>query len=302
MTTRKRPKGWVLVTACLFGCAGGGGSGNSSTNSYPPFRNWTPSTSLAVGSNNFTFNNPTTALASTGGTVAISMSGNGSAITSADLNVTGAAGVSFQQTFNSFTAQTDSHGATVLFLASVTAADGSVRQFLFANPNYALFSLTYTTMGFWEYDTSTVAVSGVGGAFATGVATRANDLPTTGTATYTGGMIGRYADGTTAWAVTANAASTANFGAGTLSLTTSNSSRAPIGGGAAVSDPNLNLSGALLFPAGTNQLSGSLTSTSGMSGPASAKFYGPAAQEVGGTFFITNGGSQQMSGAFGLHR
>jgi hypothetical protein len=69
-----------------------------------------------------------------------------------------------------------------------------------------------------------------------------------------------------------------------------------------MSDPSLNLSGALLFPPGTNQLSGTLTSTGGMTGPASAKFFGPAAKEVGGTFFVTNGGNQQMNGAFGLHR
>jgi hypothetical protein len=211
-------------------------------------------------------------------------------------------GVSFQQAFNSFTPQLDSLGATVLYSAAVTASDGSVRQMLFANPGYALFSLTYTTFGFWQYDVSAIATSGVGGAFATGIATRTNDLPTTGTATYSGGMIGRYADGATSWAVTAAASSLANFGTGTLSLTTSNSFKAPIGGGAAMSDPSLNLSGALLFPPGTNQLSGTLTSTGGMTGPASAKFFGPAAKEVGGTFFVTNGGNQQMNGAFGLHR
>jgi len=300
MKIRRTRQCWSVALVCLTGCAGGGGSGSSTSNPYPPLNSLTSPTALSVVSSNVTFNNPTTALAATGGTVAISMSGNGSAITTADLSV--AAGVNFQQTFGTFTPQTDTQGATVLFFAKVTASDNSVRQFLFANPNYALFSLTYTTLGFWEYDASTMATSGVGGAFAAGIATRANDVPTTGTATYTGGMIGRYADGTTSWAVTATAASTADFGAGTLSLTTSNSSRAPISGGAAVSDSNLNLSGALFFPPGTNQISGSLTSTSGMTGSASAKFFGPAAHELGGTFFVTNGSNQQMNGAFGLHR
>jgi hypothetical protein len=217
-----------------------------------------------------------------------------------NLNVAGVSGVSFQQPFNSFTPQVDAKG-TVLYLASVTASDGSVRQILFANPGYPLFSLTYTTFGFWEYDASASATSGVGGAFATGVATRSSDLPTTGTAMYSGGMIGRYADGTTSWAVSATASSLANFGAGTLSLTTSNSSKAPIAGGPATIDLSLNLSGALLFSPGINQLSGTVTSASGMTGPATAKFFGPGAQELGGAFFVT-GGSQQMTGAFGLHR
>ena len=293
----------LLALACTAGCAGGGGdSGAMSSNPYPPINSVTSSTTLSVVSSNVTFDNPTTRLTAAGGTVGISANGNGAAITSMSLNVAGASGVSFQQTFNSFTPELDSQGATVLYVASVTASDGSVRQVLFANPGHPLFSLTYTTFGFWEYDASAIATSGVGGAFATGVATRTNDLPTTGTANYSGGLIGRYADGTTSWAVTAGASSMANFGTGTLSLTTSNSFRAPVSGGPAVADNSLNLSGALLFPPGTNQLSGTLTSTGGMTGPASAKFFGPGAQELGGAFFVTNGGSQQMTGAFGLHR
>lgn len=300
---RIRRQCFSLTLACLAGCAGGGGGSDSATsNPYPPINSVTPSTGLSVVQSNVTFDNPTTKFTSTGGTVDISASGNGSVINTVNLNVAGVSGITFKQTFSSFTPQADSHG-TVLYAASVTdPSDQSVRQMLFANPGYPLFSLTYTTFGFWEYNASTIAASGVGGAFAIGVATRANDLPTTGTANYSGGMIGRYADGKTSWAVTASASSMADFGMGTLSLTTSQSFRAPVSGGAAVRDDNLNLSGALLFAPGTNQLSGTLTTTpGGMTGPASAKFFGPAAKEVGGTFFVTNSGSQ-MTGAFGLHR
>ena len=273
-------------------------------NPYPPINSVTPSTVLNTVSSNVTFNNPTTQFASTGGTVGISASGNGSAITNLNLNVAGAGSppVNFQQTFSSFTSQTDAGGNVVLYFATLTAPDGSVRQVLFANPGYVLFGLTYTTLGLWEYDASAIAPSGVGGAFVTGVATRTSDLPKTGTANYSGGMIGRYVDGTTSWAVTANASSTANFATGTVSFMTINSSRTPVNGGAVVADSNLNLNGMLTFPAGTNQVSGALTATGGMTGPASAKFFGPGAQEFAGTFFVTNGGTQQMNGAFGVHR
>ena len=291
----------VSALASMAGCAGGG-SGSASPSPYPPINSVSQSTTLSVVSSNVTHDNPTTKFAPTGGTVGISASGNGSTIAAVDLNVAGVSGVTFQQTFSSFTPQLDSHGVPLLYVASVTAPDGSVRQMLFANPSNSLFSLTYTTFGYWAYDASATATSGVGGTFATGVATRTQDLPTMGTANYSGGMIGRYTDGTTQWAVTANASSTANFGTGTISLTTSGSSKAPVAGGPAVSDLSLNLSGGLLFPPGTNQASGTLTSASGMTGPASAKFFGPGAQELGGTFFVTNSANQQMNGAFGLHR
>jgi hypothetical protein len=309
---RARLQPWLLALACLTGCAGGGGgSGNAPApppaNPYPPLNSVTQPTALSVVSSNDTFNLPTTAYASTGGTVAISVAGNGSAITTVNVSVTGAgpAGtVSFQQTFNSstFQPQLDSAGATVSYYSTVTASDNSVRQLLLANTSYALFNLNYMTLGFWEYDTSAAATSGVGGAYAAGIETRANDLPTTGTASYTGGMIGRYADGTSAWAVAASAASTANFAAHSVSLTTSNSFRAPMGGGTAIADNSLNLTGVLFYPAGINQLSGTLTTGGGMTGAASAKFFGPGAKELGGTFFVTNGGTQQMVGAFGLHQ
>jgi len=296
----------LLAFATLAACAGGGGGSGSNPNTYPPLNSLTQPTALTVVSSNTTFNNPTTQLAPTGGTVAISVAGNGSALTTVNLTVTGASGVSFQQPFgqgsSALVPRTDSSGATVLYSSTVTAADGSVRQILFANSSYPLFSLNYTTLGLWEYNASATATSGVGGAYAGGIATRTSDIPTTGTATYAGGMIGRYADGTTSWSVAASASSMADFANRTVTLTTSNSSRAPIGGGAAVSDNTLNLSGLLLYPPAINQLSGTLTSTGGMTGQASAQFFGPGAQELGGTFFLTNGSNRQMSGAFGLHR
>jgi hypothetical protein len=294
---------WLIAVLCLTGC--GGGTGVIQSDPYPRLHDLTPSTALSVVSSNTTFDNPTapTRFAPTGGTVAIAVRGNGSEITTVNLSVTDATSVSFQQAFNTFVAQLDSNGATVLYSSTVTASDGSERSLLFANSNYALFNLNYMTLGFWEYEASGSATSGVGGAYAAGIETRANDLPTTGTANYTGGMIGRLADGNGSWAVSASAAASADFAGRTVSLTTSNSFKAPAGGGAAVGDSSLNLSGSLSYSAGINQLSGQLmTGPGGMTGPVSAKFFGPGAQELGGTYFITNGSNQQMSGAFGLHQ
>jgi hypothetical protein len=68
---------------------------------------------------------------------------------------------------------------------------------------------------------------------------------------------------------------------------------------------NLNLSGTLSYLAGSNQFSGTVNTTS-MSGIATGKFYGPSAQEIGGTFSVSNGtvgsGGSAYIGGFGGKR
>jgi len=66
---------------------------------YPRLNNLTPSTTLTVVSSNIRFDTPTapTHFESTGGTVAVSVGGDGSKITTVNVSVTNAATVSFQQ-------------------------------------------------------------------------------------------------------------------------------------------------------------------------------------------------------------
>ena len=71
-----------------------------------------------------------------------------------------------------------------------------------------------------------------------------------------------------------------------------------------------NLNGALSYAAGKNTLTGTLRTGNGLlSGSATARFYGPAAQEFGGVFTLTgpqvNGGSEtpvRFIGGFGAVR
>lgn len=290
----------------LLGACGGGGGGNGVVRpDYPRLNNLTPTTEVSAVSTNAAFDNPTTQLESIpGGTVSISIGGDGSKITVVDVSVSQVGGTSFEQTFNQLEPVDGSGGTPPLFYATVIAQDGSVRSVFLANPAHALFDLNYMTLGFWEYEASGSAAAGVGGHFAAGIETLTDDIPVTGTASYSGGMIGRYADGSDAYAVSANASSQADFGARTVSLTTSNTFKVPVAGGSPVSDPSLNLSGSLSYAAGSNQLSSTasgITTAGGMSGSASAKFFGPGAQELGGTFFVS-GSNQQMTGSFGLRR
>jgi len=65
------------------------------------------------------------------------------------------------------------------------------------------------------------------------------------------------------------------------------------------------LSGVLTYAAGTNALSGTLTTANGsLSGPAVGQFYGPAAEELGGAFSLTSTTTSQdhVVGGFGAKR
>jgi len=116
-------------------------------------------------------------------------------------------------------------------------------------------------------------------------------------------MFGRYADGATLWSATAEASATANFGNREVAFSTTNTQIASQA--VTQSRPDLNLNGTLTYPVAMNNLTGTLSTVSGMTGPGAARFFGPLVgtgpAEVGGTFFV-EGGGQQMTGSFGLKK
>jgi hypothetical protein len=205
---------------------------------------------------------------------------------------------------------------------TVTANAPDSEQVTITVLDLAVAQMTYSTMGLWSKPSSVPGSDvEVGSAFSFGVPTRGVDLPTTGGATYTGPMIGRYAgiaDGAggvaAVYDVGAAATAIADFGLRSVAFSTVASMRTPVGGGLSVSDSNLNLTGTLMYSAGSNQLTSttptSLTSGYGMSGNASALFYGPPATsgdfappELGGALAVRNGdGSQSMVGSFALKK
>jgi hypothetical protein len=202
-----------------------------------------------------------------------------------------------------------------------TATDGQIVNFI--DLDLAAAQMTYSTLGLWTKPSAGgPAAREVGGGFSFGVLTRGVDLPTTGSATYNGPMLGRFADGSDVFTVGAVATARANFGgtpvvigpsnvparsvAFTTSGTTTTSSL-----GAIVAAPTLNLTGSFSYTPGSNQLNSTVFSTVGgaLSGTASASFYGPPATttpfappEFGGAFAVTNGTTQSMVGAFALKR
>ncbi len=68
--------------------------------------------------------------------------------------------------------------------------------------------------------------------------------------------------------------------------------------------PTYNMSGTLNYAAGSNAISGTVTTGTGLTGTVTANFFGPAAQEIGGTFVLQDGPTPTttMMGAFGVHQ
>jgi len=155
----------------------------------------------------------------------------------------------------------------------------------------------------WDYQSFGVWESGLGetnrtfGVMSVGATTPAANVPTTGTATFTGNIIGSYVNvGGEGHAVLATLKVDANFGTNSLVFTSSDTKVSKDWTNFTTNN-SLNLSGTLTISNGT--FSGALTAGS-LSGGSNGVFYGPAAQELGGVFYLTNPGTlETYAGAYG---
>lgn len=204
--------------------------------------------------------------------------------------------------------------------------------FTYLDPTSASFPLTYSALGMWSKPTTT-GTGGIpdsswpeiGGAFSAGVLTRGVDLPTTGTANYSGYFIGRYAASDTdtnlpaagRYLVGANAQAVANFsGAGAVTFSTSGTMVTNEAGGtgpASASGLDLSTTAPMTITRAStsNSFAGSVSSTTGgMTGQIVGGFYGPPATtspfappEMGGSLSVGDtGGNKNMVGSFALKK
>jgi hypothetical protein len=158
----------------------------------------------------------------------------------------------------------------------------------------------YQTFGIWSQEIS--ASSYQFGAISAGAATPGSAIPTLGTAVFTGIAAGSYVDPAGARFMTfANMSANVNFATQNIAFSTTNTATSAFGvTGTTTAAPNLNLSGTLTYAAGTNQFTGGVSAT-GLAGNATGRFFGPAAEEIGGLYNLTGAGGT-MSGAFGGKR
>jgi hypothetical protein len=297
----------MLLITCtpvvLVACGGGGGGGSSST--LAPFVRWS---SVAAGSTyaisgdsmqgTYTWNSGTDRV--TAVTTAAQQSGatftetfNSSGIVQS-VRIQTASGTDI-----SFARGTDTFGVLLINndINAVISADQT---------KYAL-APEPTAMG-WEYQSFGIWVTGAGtgsgtyGAASVGAATAGGSVPTTGTANYTGYTGGRAVANDGQYFFTSSSMSAAtNFATRSISFATTNTYTTPdlLTQSAASS---LNMTGTLTYSAGSNQFTGNVSTTGGMTGTATGRFYGPTAQEIGGTFGVSGAGVLNYGGAFGGKR
>jgi hypothetical protein len=343
----------VLIAGTLAGCGGGGGGGgvnpgpgvvapvvptlNAATTGVEAF---SAAHSLDTSTNKLTSVAP-----GGGGGVTINMNFGGAGIHRLTI-----AGVSHpppsapESTF-SFTItpaslapgqNVNGTGCTGCFRTGVATDSGGRQVTIIDLDPAALGGMNYSTMGLWSTPSTVLGNTNkqVGGAYSFGVLTRGQDLPTTTTATYSGVMIGTYADGTSRYRVGASATAFANFtgsvvqnvSGNSVFFSTTGSFKESLPGsppGPTGPDPFLDLSGTLTITRSgtTNSLSSAvngITSRPGapgapghaMSGDAKGAFFGPTATtapfappELGGGLAVQNtDGSKSMTAGFALKK
>ena len=296
------------VSVASLSACGGGGGGSSTLSAFTNWSSVTPSTSILVSGDSYqgtyTYNEATRTV--TGLTTGAHQAGasytgtydtNGS-LTAASISSAAGTNVSWSR------AAGDTFGTLILDsrIDSVVSANGQNYSFA-ANPSR--FGFEYQSFGTWITGGGTG--SGTYGFMSVGNQTSGSAVPASGTATYTGVTGGRYADSNGADYFTSSSMSaTADFAARGLTFSTN---------GTAVtrdllntsSATNLNLSGSLSYTAGSASFAGAVSTTgvgtggSALTGTATGRFYGPTAQEIGGTFAVQSG-NEFYGGAFGASR
>lgn len=156
----------------------------------------------------------------------------------------------------------------------------------------------------WDYQNYGVWATGINsgnggnaGAVSVGSVTPASGMPTTGTATFTGNTAGYVVISGSPSNYGASMSASVNFGARTINFQTTGTTLAD---GTALAGGNL--TGLFVYGAGSSQFAGAVaTVNGGLKGSAAGSFYGPTAQEIGGTYSLS-GAVGGMVGAFGGKR
>jgi hypothetical protein len=291
----------IIGTATILLVACGGGSSSSSTTSATPS---TPTTIESFTSWSATTANVPVAMTN-GSSSSVDLLGNisqsdssGSATFTRDANnsytlISPSASAGNSAIFSAALGDTlqssfSSTNTTALNKAQTTIG-------LFGNPS--TFSYNYQTYGAWgSYGIAT----GDSFALSDGSASSASAISTTGGLTYTGGSTGYFVD-TNKFSYITNSTMVANlsFNTRTFVFTTTGTVIQGAPNGNVNTNTNLNITGVMTYIAGTNNFTGTVTTTSGMTGKINGKFYGPGTKEIGVTYALYGAAIGTLVGSFG---
>jgi hypothetical protein len=172
---------------------------------------------------------------------------------------------------------------------------------LAADPN--AFGWNYQSYGVWFKDTGPTTFEV--GAMSAGAVTPGSSVPLSGPGNFTGLSSGLYVDPSgVPFFTSAQVSAVVNWGGRSIAFSTSNSTVANLStNGTPSSNNDLNMTGTLTYGSGSSQFTGAVNATgAGLSGNATGRFYGPAAEEMGGVYGLTGSGPSRMTGAFGARR
>lgn len=188
-------------------------------------------------------------------------------------------------------ANIDAGASGAAFTVYTKAGAGSVETLrkLNAGAGNPLIALNYVTYGQWRRSITSGPTTSVNDTYVVWGSKTAT-TPTTGTGSYSTVLDGTFANASGVYAVTGSGTLTANFGAGSIAYGAT-ASGAREGGGTGISFGTMTGSGMIAYSSAGFSGTGS-TNGSGYRLDLAGNFYGPAAQEIGGTFRIRgNGGN-----------
>ena len=196
-----------------------------------------------------------------------------------------------------FTQSAIRSGSTLTRSTATAAIGADTLTFSLITPSTS--QLQYHSLGNWVTVISGTTTEGY---MSMGYVTAGSDVPTTGTATYSGVMTATAKLSGTLLGVDALAAATVDFTARSLVLSTSGTERYDFSTpGTRTADATMDLSGTLTWSSGLSNFSGTVSSGSGMTGNANGHFFGPSAAELGGTLRMDSA-TDHMVGGFALKR
>jgi hypothetical protein len=185
--------------------------------------------------------------------------------------------------------------------SSLTVTDGDDADGMIYDPENGS-NWNYQTMATWVQ--ANEAAGGRIGAMSVGNKTAGTSIPSLSTAVFTGVAEGMYVtDNHDFYGVSSSATLSANFATQSVTFATTNSKIHTLDTLVPTSKSDLDLTGTFSYSADSNTLTSSSLSTTSSGwtgGTASAKFYGPNAEEIGGVFSIRGTGPREAyEGAFG---
>jgi hypothetical protein len=287
----------ALASAVLSACGGGGGGSNIREVPFTSF--------AAVQPNEAVVMQGTSQTAS--GTITTSPAGfnvdtaNLNAVQDGTLKLTYDAARSISSIdFSTPSASASFVGASCA--SGVCSAETASSVAIVIDARAPVVGWNYQTFGVWLNQTGPATFQ-VGAISAGAVTTPATAVPTMGTGVFTGLASGFYVDPSgIAFATAANMSATVDFVARSVVFATTNTTISGLNAGSAqTSATQLNLAGSLNYGSGSSQFTGSVSAPgASLTGTATGRFYGPAAEEIGGTYGLSGSGPRErMIGAFG---